>query len=103
LLSKGIWFLFHKWVKENLANIDSVTITGDKYGAYLGLDMLPRRIHCLTFDHVYFFMEHTSIKIAAEKLVLHGGVGNFTLDFIDDNCKTIAFHDCGIDTGISFF
>jgi len=58
-------FLSHRWAKENLANIDPVTITGDKYGACLGLNMLPRWIHCLTKRNVAFF-KYTGIQRVPE-------------------------------------
>ncbi|KAG1745210.1 hypothetical protein EDB19DRAFT_1693054 [Suillus lakei] len=101
--------LDHEWLKDNLTNIESVTVPfGDElpcYGpSYLvdyvpkALRAIPRRIPCLTIDGSQFPLQTISeirregLEIGAEKVVVHGCMK--VLSLVDEYCKTIVIRDC---------
>ncbi|KAG1876327.1 hypothetical protein F4604DRAFT_1955059 [Suillus subluteus] len=101
--------LDHQWLKNNLTNVESVTLSfGDElpcYGpSYLvddvpkALNAVPGRIPCLIIDGLQFpfqtisVIRHQDLKIGAEKVVVRGCMK--VLDMIDEYCKTIVIRDC---------
>jgi hypothetical protein len=96
--------LDHQWVKDNLTHLEFMTISCGNATCPCCrpdfdpgvLNIVPRRIHCLILDEVEFDSPPSGVKIGAEKVILRESVDALTWDLIDDNCRTIIFHDCDI-------
>jgi len=86
----------YRWVKENMANVESVTISQTSEDFSRALNSIPRRIPCLTLENMRQDSSYLLETIGAEKVILSRSAIPSTLGSIDENCKTIAFHDCNI-------
>ncbi|KAG1776358.1 hypothetical protein EV702DRAFT_347017 [Suillus placidus] len=101
--------LDHQWLKDNLTNVESVTLSfGDELPCYgpshyvdhvpNALTAVPGRIPCLIIDGLQFPFQtvseirHEGLKIGAEKVVVRGCMK--VLDMVDEYCKTIVIRDC---------
>lgn len=102
--------LDHRWLKDNLANVEFVTLSfGDELPCYgpsyieghdvpRALNAIPGRIPCFTIDGLQFPFQTISkincegLTIGAEKMVVRGCMK--VLDIVDEYCKTIVIRDC---------
>ncbi|KAG1800272.1 uncharacterized protein HD556DRAFT_1342037 [Suillus plorans] len=104
--------LDHQWLKNNLTNVESVTLSfGDELPCYgpsysvpddvpKALNAVPGRIPCLIIDGLQFPFQTISrikregLQIGAEKVVVRGCMK--VLAIVDDHCKTIVIRDCEV-------